>query len=87
MEISSFKRDEDQDEINPMEWLRMVKESRMSSFGEDFYIFGGSSKWWKSLNEDTRLHITWESLEELFSNKWIRDTKLEAMYKIQDELK
>jgi hypothetical protein len=28
-----------------------------------------------------------EKFEELFSNKWIRDTKMEAMYKIQDELK
>jgi hypothetical protein len=25
--------------------------------------------------------------EKLFSNKWIRDTKMEEMYRIQDELK
>jgi hypothetical protein len=40
-----------------------------------------------SIDHDTRLNITWEKFEELFSNKWIRDTKREEMYKIQEELK
>jgi hypothetical protein len=39
------------------------------------------------IDHDTRLNITREKIEELFSNKWIRDTKREEMYKIQDELK
>jgi hypothetical protein len=26
-------------------------------------------------------------IQKLFSNKWIRDTKMEEMYGIQDELK
>jgi hypothetical protein len=41
----------------------------------------------KSIDHDTRLNITWENFEELFSNKWIRDTKREEMYKNQEELK
>jgi hypothetical protein len=40
-----------------------------------------------SIDKDTRWNITWEEFEKLFSNKWIKDTKMEAMYKIQDELK
>jgi hypothetical protein len=32
-------------------------------------------------------HYTWEEFEKLFSDKWIRDTKMEEMYRIQDELK
>ena len=40
-----------------------------------------------SINFDTRWNITWEEFEELYSNKWVRDTKMEAMYKMQEELK
>jgi hypothetical protein len=40
-----------------------------------------------SIDFDTRWNITWEEFEELFSNKWIRDTKMEEMYKIKEELK
>jgi hypothetical protein len=40
-----------------------------------------------SIDFDTRWNITWEEFEELFSNKWVRDTKMEVMYKMQEELK
>jgi hypothetical protein len=91
MEIPNFSGDEDKYEINPMEWLRMIKEYgmmiSMSPSGVSFYFLGGASKWWKILDEDTRLYSTWEKFEEIFSNKWIKDTKMEEMYTIQDELK
>jgi hypothetical protein len=32
MEIPNFSGDEDKDEINPMEWLRMIKETDLSPF-------------------------------------------------------
>jgi hypothetical protein len=56
----------------------------MESF---FYFYGDTSKWYKILDKDTRLNTTWEVFEELFSNEWIRDTKMETMHKIQEELK
>jgi hypothetical protein len=40
-----------------------------------------------SVDQNTRWHCTWEEFEKLFSNKWIRDTKMEELYIIQDELK
>jgi hypothetical protein len=40
-----------------------------------------------SIDKDNKWKMSWEEFEELFSNKWIRDTKMEAMYKIQEELK
>jgi hypothetical protein len=39
------------------------------------------------LDEGTKISPTWENFEKLFSNKWIKDTKREEMYKIQEELK
>jgi chromosome segregation ATPase len=86
MEIPKFIGDEDKDEINPMEWLRMVKEYGMTPSRERIYFFGEAWKWWMSIDNDTRLNITWEAFEKLFSNKWIKDTKMEEMHKIQDEL-
>jgi len=40
-----------------------------------------------SVDQNTRWQCTWEEFEKLFSDKWIRDTKMEEMYRIQDELK
>jgi hypothetical protein len=40
-----------------------------------------------SVNKNTRWHCTWEEFEKLFSDKCIRDTKMEELYRIQDELK
>jgi hypothetical protein len=40
-----------------------------------------------SINKDTRWHCTWEEFEKLFSNKWIKDIKMEEIYRIQYELK
>jgi hypothetical protein len=51
------------------------------------YFQGEASKWWNSLDGDTICYSTWENFEELFSNKWITDTKMEEMHKIQVELK
>jgi hypothetical protein len=41
--------------------------------------------WWKSVNNGH--FITSEEFEKIFSNKWISYTKMEAMYRIQYELK
>ena len=40
-----------------------------------------------SVDQNTRWHCTWKEFEKLFLDKWIRDTKLEELYRIQDELK
>jgi hypothetical protein len=87
MAIPSFSGDEDKDEINPGEWLRMIKENNLSPLKVVFYLRGEAFKWWDSLDEGTKNSPTWENFEELFSNKWIKDTKREEMYKIQEELK
>lgn len=77
----------DKDGIDPMEWLRMVKKDIMSHFWLGFYLQGEASKWWKSLDNDTRIHSQWEEFEKLFSRRRIKDSKMEAMNKINDELK
>jgi len=51
------------------------------------YFFDESWKWWMSVDQNTRWHCTWEEFEKLFLDKWIRDTKMEEMYRIQYELK
>ena len=38
MEIPKFTGDEDKDEINPMEWLRLVKEYNMTPSKESFFF-------------------------------------------------
>jgi hypothetical protein len=38
-------------------------------------------------DENNPDHCTWEEFEKLFSDKLIRDTKMEEMYGIQDDLK
>jgi glutaredoxin 2 len=50
-------------------------------------LFGEACKWWMSIDHDTKLNITWENFQELFSNKWFKDTKREEMYKFHEELK
>jgi hypothetical protein len=40
-----------------------------------------------SVDQNTIWNYTWEEFEKLFSDKWIRDTKVEEMYRIQYELK
>jgi hypothetical protein len=54
---------------------------------ESDYFFDEAWKWCMSVDQNTRWHCTWEEFEKLFSDKWIRDTKMEEMYRIQDELK
>jgi hypothetical protein len=51
------------------------------------YFFDESWKWWMSIDQDTRWHCTWEEFEKLFSDKWIKDTNMEELYRIQDEFK
>jgi hypothetical protein len=70
-----------------MEWLRLVKQYDRNPFTTRSYFFGEAHEWWMSIDFDIRWKITWDKFEELFSDKWIRDTKIEAMYKIQEELK
>ena len=64
MTIPNFSGDEDKYEIHPREWLRMVKEYfiriGISPCGLYFSFLGGAHKWWRSLDEDTRVHSTWE---------------------------
>jgi hypothetical protein len=72
MEIPNFSGDEDKYENSSLEWLRTIKKNDLKSY---------------SVDEDTILYSTWENFEEHFSNKWIRDTKMEPMYRIQYELK
>jgi hypothetical protein len=82
MEIPYFYGDEDKEKINPMKWLRLVKE-----YGMTPYFFNEDRKWWMSIDNDSRWNITWEQFEKIFLNKSIKDTKMETMYIIQDELK
>ena len=82
MEIPKFTGDEDKYEINPMEWLRLVKEYNMTAMKERYYIFYEALKWWMSVDQNTRWNYTWEEFEKLFLDKWIRDTKVEEMYRI-----
>jgi hypothetical protein len=39
MEIPKFTGDEDKDEINPMEWLRLVKEYDRNPFWENLFFW------------------------------------------------
>jgi hypothetical protein len=71
MAIPRFTGNEDKDEMNPMEWLRLVKEYGRNPLTRIIYFFGESLKWWKSIDEYTRWNLTWEEFEKLFSNKWI----------------
>jgi hypothetical protein len=76
MAIPKFTGDEDKDEINPMEWLRMIKKYFKTPFiGRIKYLSGEYFKWWDSLDEGTKLSPTWENFEKIFSNKWIKDKK------------
>jgi hypothetical protein len=64
----------------------MVKEYCKNYFGQALILMvklasGGN------LDEGTRFSPTWESFEKLFSNKWIKDTNKEEMFKIQEELR
>ena len=69
MEIPKFTGDEDKDEINPMEWLRLVKQYNMTLIKERDYFFDEYWKWWMSVDQNTRWHCTWEGFEKLFSDK------------------
>jgi hypothetical protein len=73
MAIPNFCGDEDKNEINPKEWLRMVKKTDLIHFGAEFLFSVGDSMWWNSFDEDNRPYSAWEKFEELFSNKWIND--------------
>jgi hypothetical protein len=75
MEIPKFSGDEDTYEINPKEWLSMIKKNYLSPFREDFYFLVRSSKWWNNFDDGTRFYSTWETFEEHFSNKWIGYSK------------
>jgi hypothetical protein len=87
MEIPHFYGDENKDAIIPMEWLGLVKEYGMNPSREENYFSGEAWKWWLSIDKDTRWNVTLKEFEKLFSDKWIRYTKMKALYIIQDELK
>jgi hypothetical protein len=65
----------------------LVKEHCKDPFQENLNFYGEAYKWWIILDENTRLYFTWEVFEKKFSDKWIRDTKMEELYIIKDELK
>jgi hypothetical protein len=49
MKIPSFSRDEDKDEINPREWLRLIKENNLL-LKVGFSLRGEAFRWWDSLD-------------------------------------
>ena len=79
MSIPTFSGDEDKDGNNPKEWLR--KKRRQYEYSDE------ASKWRKSFDKDIKLYSKWEEFEKLFSNKWIKEQKNEAVSKIQHQLK
>jgi hypothetical protein len=87
MEIPKFIGDEDEDEINLMEWLRLVKEYGMDPLEEKRSFFGDAWKWWMIMDKYNRWNNISKEFEKLFLDKWIRDAKMEAMYRIQEDLK
>jgi hypothetical protein len=50
MAMTNFTRDEDKDEINPMEKLRMIKKIDLSIFLESNYFYGESWRWHMSIH-------------------------------------
>ena len=54
MEIPKFTGDEDKDEINPMEWLRLVREYNMTLRKARDQFFDEARKWWTSVDQNTR---------------------------------
>ena len=78
MAIPKFIGDDDKDEINPMELLRLVKEYDRNPSTTSFYLFGEARKWWMSMDKDTRWNLTWKNLKissqinELGIQKWMQ---------------
>jgi hypothetical protein len=58
MTIPKFIGDEDKYEINPKEWLKIVKEHYKDNFQASLKFDGEGYKWWRSLHQYTRLHST-----------------------------
>jgi len=83
MKIPQFTGDKDKDEISPMEWLMMVKEYDMTPSRTKNCFSGESWNWWMSIDKDNNWKMSWEEFQELFLNKWIRDTKMDTLHKIQ----
>jgi hypothetical protein len=86
MVISMFRGDEDEDEIDPREWLKMEKENYITPCCvASLYFDVKASEWCKSRDEDTMLNTTWEVFKELFSNKWTKGIQMEVLHTIEDE--
>jgi hypothetical protein len=54
MEIPKFTGDEDKDEIDPMELLRLVNKYDRNPLTTRSYFFGESHAWWMSIDFDIR---------------------------------
>jgi hypothetical protein len=54
MAIPSFNGDEDKDEINPREWLRMIRKNCKTPSGVGLYLNVEACKWWYSFDKDNR---------------------------------
>jgi hypothetical protein len=78
---------EDKDEMDIGECLRMIKKNYLKHFISVIFLTDESFRWWDILDKGTKISPTWEKFEKLFSNKWIKDTKVEEMYRNQYELK
>ena len=83
MKIPQFTEDKDKDEISPMEWLMMVKEYDMTTSRTKNCFSSESWNWWMSIDEDNNWKMSWEEFQELFLNKWIRDTKIDHCIKFK----
>jgi len=57
-----------EDEIDPMEWLRMEKENASIIFMAGFCFYNEAKEWWMSLDEGTGINSTWEVFEKFFLN-------------------
>jgi hypothetical protein len=65
----------------------MIRKNFKTPSGVFLYLDGEVDKWCYIFYKYTRRSTTWEVFKELFSNKWIKDSKMEEMYRIKDELK
>jgi hypothetical protein len=65
MTIPRFTGDENKDEINPMEWLSLIKEYDRNPLTTRIYSFGEDQKYWMSIDKVTKWNLTWEKFETL----------------------
>jgi hypothetical protein len=65
--------------------VSVLQRKSLKSMFTKRYFEGKSRDWWYSLDKDTK-GSKWEEFEKVFTNRWINDTKMKEMHKIQVEL-